>query len=100
MEATIGIPEIAATNGHITFCNKFFAEIDTLDSRLTVGNRTFRHFKDNMVWSKEYLPSHRTGAFHILSKDRYHKFVLRIPKGVKWTNLTGFYADFRSAGTS
>ncbi len=37
-------------------------------------------------------------AYHGRSRNRYHRFKLRIPKNEPWTMITGFNVDLRPFG--
>lgn len=98
MEATVVSQEFGETNGNMVFFRKTFADVDTLEGYLSIGQRYIRADWVALKWSKERVCSDDTGAYHCRSRSRYHRFKLRIPEGTEWKHISGFNVDFRPAG--
>ncbi|WP_074381719.1 hypothetical protein [Bartonella doshiae] len=98
MEATLVSQEMGAPDGSFSFFTKMFAEVDTLKGLLSIGERRVRSNDTPITWHKERVCSFVTGAYHGRSRNRYHRFKLRIPEGVTWKHITGFNVDLRSLG--
>ncbi|WP_273721748.1 MULTISPECIES: hypothetical protein [unclassified Bartonella] len=98
MEATLVSQEMGAPDGSFSFITKMFAEVDTLEGLLSIGERRFRNDKTPIAWHKERVCSFVTGAYHGRSRNRYHRFKLRIPEGESWKHITGFEVDLRPLG--
>ncbi|WP_409360719.1 hypothetical protein ACRPOS_004965 [Bartonella heixiaziensis] len=98
MEATLVSQEMGAPDGSFSFFTKMFAEVDTLKGLLSIGERRVRSNDTPIIWHKERICSFVTGAYHGRSRNRYHRFKLRIPEGVTWKHITGFNVDLRSLG--
>lgn len=98
MEATVVSQELGAPDGSFNFITKMFAEVDTTQGLLSIGERRLRHEHAPIIWHKERVCSCVTGAYHGRSRNRYHRFKLRIPEGVYWNHITGFNVDLRPLG--
>ncbi|UNE54972.1 hypothetical protein [Bartonella machadoae] len=98
MEAVVVSQEMGAPDGSFSFFTKMFAEVDTLEGLLSVGERSVRNPHTPITWHKERICSFVTGAYHGRSRNRYHRFKLRIPEGVRWKHITGFNVDLRPLG--
>lgn len=98
MEATVISQEVGESNGQLSFCSKIFAEVDTIDGLLSVGERLIRADWCDVLWGKERYASQHTGAYHCRSRSRYHRFKLRIPAGTNWHHLSGFNVELTPAG--
>lgn len=98
MEAVVVSQEMGSPDGSFNFITKMFAEVDTLEGFLSIGERRLRHSDTLITWHKEKECSLVTGAYHGRSRNRYHRFKLRIPEGVIWNHITGFNVDLRPLG--
>ncbi|CAK02298.1 hypothetical protein [Bartonella tribocorum] len=98
MEATVVSQEMGAPDGSFNFITKMFAEVDTTQGLLSIGERRLRNHQTPITWHKERECSYATGAYHGRSRNRYHRFKLRIPKNEPWTAITGFDVDLRPLG--
>ncbi|WP_019224127.1 hypothetical protein [Bartonella rattaustraliani] len=98
MEAVVVSQEMGAPDGSLSFFTKVFAEVDTLDGLLRIGERNVRSNSTPLKWHKERVCSFVTGAYHGRSHNRYHRFQLRIPEGTPWKQITGFHVNLRSLG--
>uniref|UniRef100_UPI0035D0096F hypothetical protein n=1 Tax=Bartonella sp. TT29SHDZB TaxID=3243581 RepID=UPI0035D0096F len=98
MEATVVSQEMGAPDGSFNFITKMFAEVDTTQGLLSIGERRLRNDQTPITWHKERVCSYLTGAYHGRSRNRYHRFKLRIPEGVHWNHITGFNVDLRPLG--
>lgn len=98
MEAVVISQEMGAPDGSFSFFTKMFAEVDTLEGLLSIGERSVRNPLTPITWHKERICSFVTGAYHGRSHNRYHRFKLRIPEGVRWKHITGFNVDLRPLG--
>ncbi|GAA4667036.1 hypothetical protein [Bartonella pachyuromydis] len=98
MEAILVSQEMGAPDGSFSFITKMFAEVDTLEGLLSIGERRLRNDKTPITWHKERVCSFITGAYHGRSRNRYHRFKLRIPEGETWKHITGFKVDLRPLG--
>lgn len=98
MEATVVSQEMGAPDGSFNFITKMFAEVDTTQGLLSIGERRLRNHQMPITWHKERECSYATGAYHGRSRNRYHRFKLRIPKNEPWTTITGFNVDLRPLG--
>ncbi|WP_406604314.1 hypothetical protein [Bartonella gliris] len=98
MEAVVVSQEMGAPDGSFSFITKMFAEVDTVEGLLSIGERRLRNNHTPLIWHEERACSFVTGAYHGRSRNRYHRFKLRIPEGVSWKHITGFNVDLRSLG--
>uniref|UniRef100_UPI0035CED4CC hypothetical protein n=1 Tax=Bartonella sp. CL32QHWL-2 TaxID=3243525 RepID=UPI0035CED4CC len=98
MEATVVSQEMGAPDGSFNFITKMFAEVDTTEGLLSIGERRLRNHQTPITWHQERACSYVTGAYHGRSRNRYHRFKLRIPEGVHWNQITGFNVDLRPLG--
>ncbi|EJF74101.1 hypothetical protein [Bartonella birtlesii] len=98
MEATVVSQEMGAPDGSFSFITKMFAEVDTLEGLLSIGERRLRNNQTPITWHKERVCSYATSAYHGRSRNRYHRFKLRIPANESWTMITGFNVDLRPLG--
>ncbi|WP_375658326.1 MULTISPECIES: hypothetical protein [unclassified Bartonella] len=98
MEATVVSQEMGAPDGSFNFITKMFAEVDTTEGLLSIGERRLRNNQTPITWHKERVCSYVTGAYHGRSRNRYHRFKLRIPEGIHWNHITGFNVDLRPLG--
>ncbi|WP_375618768.1 MULTISPECIES: hypothetical protein [unclassified Bartonella] len=98
MEATVVSQEMGAPDGSFNFITKVFAEVDTTQGLLSIGERRLRNHQTPITWHQERACSYVTGAYHGRSRNRYHRFKLRIPEGVHWNHNTGFNVDLRPLG--
>ncbi|WP_375686749.1 hypothetical protein [Bartonella sp. AC331YNZD] len=98
MEATVVSQEMGAPDGSFNFITKMFAEVDTTEGLLSIGERRLRNHQTPITWHQERACSYVTGAYHGRSRNRYHRFKLRIPEGVHWNHITGFNVDLRPLG--
>ncbi|WP_208442424.1 hypothetical protein, partial [Bartonella raoultii] len=98
MEATVVSQEMGAPDGSFSFITKVFVEVDTLEGLLSIGERRLRNDQTPITWHKERICSFVTGAYHGRSRNRYHRFKLRIPEGESWRHITGFNVDLRPLG--
>ncbi|WP_375694241.1 hypothetical protein [Bartonella sp. AD24XZML] len=98
MEATVVSQELGAPDGSFNFITKIFAEVDTTQGLLSIGERRLRNDQTPITWHQERACSYLTGAYHGRSRNRYHRFKLRIPKNEPWTAITGFNVDLRPLG--
>ncbi|WP_375676596.1 MULTISPECIES: hypothetical protein, partial [unclassified Bartonella] len=98
MEATVVSQEMGAPDGSFNFITKMFAEVDTTEGLLSIGERRLRNNQTPIIWHKERVCSYVTGAYHGRSRNRYHRFKLRIPEGIHWNQITGFNVDLRPLG--
>ncbi|WP_208438403.1 hypothetical protein [Bartonella vinsonii] len=98
MEAIVVSQEMGSPDGSFSFFTKMFAEVDTLEGLLSIGERGVRNPHTPITWHKERICSFVTGAYHGRSRNRYHRFKLRIPEGVTWHHITGFNVDLRPLG--
>ncbi|UNF43008.1 hypothetical protein MNL08_04075 [Bartonella krasnovii] len=98
MEATVVSQEMGAPDGSFSFITKMFAEVDTTQGLLSIGERRLRNHDTPITWHKERECSYVTGAYHGRSRNRYHRFKLRIPEHEPWTMITGFNVDLRPLG--
>lgn len=98
MEATVVSQEMGAPDGSFNFITKMFAEVDTTQGLLSIGERRLRNHQTPITWHKERECSYATGAYHGRSRNRYHRFKLHLPKDEPWTAITGFDVDLRPLG--
>ncbi|WP_175869533.1 hypothetical protein [Bartonella gabonensis] len=98
MEATVVSQEMGAPDGSFSFITKMFAEVDTTQGLLSIGERRLRNGQTPITWHKERICSYVTGAYQGRSRNRYHRFKLRIPEHEPWTMITGFNVDLRPFG--